>query len=75
MEPETIAELEPEETAELESETIELASASDLAEPSVIDTLELTSASSEVEDGVPVAKMYLVLPVAVVVVSELYELV
>lgn len=86
LEPEETAELEPEVTAELDTEvTVELISKStseataDTAEPRVLDTLESTSVSSEVEDpvgnGMPVAKTYLVLPVAVVVVSELYELV
>lgn len=87
LEPEVIDELVPEATAELEPEiTAELTSKStseataDTAEPRVVDTLESTSTSSEVEklvegNGVPVAKTYLVLPVAVVVVSELYELV
>lgn len=76
-------ELEPKlelvEIAELTSSSTSEAAA-EIAEPGEVDVEDSTSVSSDAEEltvwnGVPVAKTYLVLPVAVVVVSELYELV
>lgn len=77
--PELELELELVEIAELTASSTSEAAA-EIAEPRVVDAEDSILVSSDVKElsvgnGVPVAKTYLVLPVAVVVVSELYELV